>query len=102
MPDEDPADAEDTVQDACVRMLTVDTLDLSTAQVWLLTLVRPRRSRRPARNQGVRLKSPLTESISDQELATSYPAFWTSKKHSVLNFQPATSVTISPLTNAGS
>ena len=35
-----PADAEDAVQDACVRALEADALELNAAQAWLLTVVR--------------------------------------------------------------
>ncbi|MNT10981.1 ECF RNA polymerase sigma factor SigJ [compost metagenome] len=35
-----PADAEDAVQDAYVRALEADTLELNVAQAWLLTVVR--------------------------------------------------------------
>lgn len=35
-----PADAEDAVQDAYVRALEADALELNAAQAWLLTVVR--------------------------------------------------------------
>lgn len=35
-----PADAEDAVQDACVRALEADALELDAAPAWLLTVVR--------------------------------------------------------------
>jgi DNA-directed RNA polymerase specialized sigma24 family protein len=35
-----PVDAEDAVQDAYVRALEAETLELNAAQAWLLTVVR--------------------------------------------------------------
>ena len=72
-----PADAEDAVQDAYVRALEAQTLQLNTAQAWLLTVVRNLAIDRLRRRQWLlqwtaseNASEPLPASLSAETQAT--------------------------------
>lgn len=66
-----PADAEDAVQDAYVRALEADTLELNAAQAWLLTVVRNLAIDRLRRRQWMQQWS---EGMTASDTATAAPS----------------------------
>lgn len=67
-----PADAEDAVQDAYVRALEADSLELNAAQAWLLTVVRHLAIDRLRRRQW--MQQWLAEMEADDDTARASPS----------------------------